>query len=37
MREIAVGTAQFETRDGDKRYNLAVIEELSRQAASRGA
>ncbi len=37
MREIAVATAQFEARDGDKRYNLAVMEDLSRQAASRGA
>ncbi|MBM3810439.1 MAG: nitrilase [Acidimicrobiia bacterium] len=37
MREIQVATAQFEARDGDKRYNLAVIEELSRQAAGRGA
>jgi predicted amidohydrolase len=37
MREIRVGTVQFEARDGDKRYNLQAIEDLSRQAAGKGA
>ncbi len=37
MREIQVGTAQFEARDGDKAYNLGVIETLSRRAAGLGA
>ncbi len=37
MEEIRVATAQFEARDGDKAYNLAVIERLSARAASEGA
>ena len=37
MREIRVGTAQFEVRDADKSYNLGVIERLARDAAVRGA
>jgi predicted amidohydrolase len=37
MRDIRVGAAQFEHRDGDKEYNLSRIEALSAQAASLGA
>ncbi len=37
MQEIRAGVAQFEARDGDKAYNLAVIEELTRRAASQAA
>jgi predicted amidohydrolase len=37
MREIRAGAAQFEVRDGDKTYNLDVIERLARQAAAQGA
>jgi len=34
MKEIKISTAQFEHRCNDKDYNLSVIEELSRKAAS---
>ena len=37
MREIRIGAAQFEARDGDKEYNLGVIERLAAKAASTGA
>ncbi len=37
MREIRVGTAQFEARDGDKVHNLSRIRELTRRAADMGA
>lgn len=37
MREIRVGAAQFEVRDAEKEYNLAVVERLTRKAAERGA
>lgn len=37
MREIRAGAAQFEVRDGDKDYNLKVIEKLARQAREQGA
>jgi predicted amidohydrolase len=37
MRDIRIGTAQFEHRDGDKAYNLARIRDLVGRAASRGA
>ena len=37
MREIRVGAAQFEVRDADKAYNLAVIESLARKAVEEGA
>ena len=32
-----IAVAQFEPKDGDKRYNLSVIEELVKRAKSRGA
>jgi predicted amidohydrolase len=37
MRDIRVGTAQFEHRNGDKTYNLARIKGLSRRAVEQGA
>jgi predicted amidohydrolase len=37
MRELRAGAAQFEARDGDKIYNLDVIEHLSRQARAQDA
>ena len=37
MRQIRVGAAQFEVKDGDKGYNLGVIGRLARQAVSEGA
>jgi predicted amidohydrolase len=37
MRDIRVGTAQFEAADGDKAYNLGRIEQLSRDALQQGA
>jgi len=37
MREIRVGTAQFENRDNDKEYNLSRIEALTAQAVEQDA
>lgn len=37
MRQLRVATAQFEPGDGDKPYNLARIDHLTRQAAAQGA
>ena len=37
MRDIRIGTSQFEHRDGDKAYNLGRIRELTRRAAALGA
>lgn len=37
MKEIRIATAQFETRKGDKAYNLSRIEELAGRAAEQGA
>ncbi|HZO51667.1 MAG TPA: nitrilase-related carbon-nitrogen hydrolase, partial [Bryobacteraceae bacterium] len=37
MQELRIATAQFESRDGDKQYNLGRIEALARQAAAQGA
>ena len=37
MKEINIATAQFQTRNGDKKYNLNRIEELTKQAAEKGA
>lgn len=36
MQDLTIATAQFESRNGDKTYNLSVIEKLSRQAAEKG-
>lgn len=35
--ELRIATAQFENRSGDKEFNLATIDELSRKAAALGA
>src|SRR5262249_46562432 len=37
MRDIRIGTAQFEHRDADKAYNLSRIRELTRRAVEQGA
>jgi predicted amidohydrolase len=37
MRTLKVAVAQFEPKDGDKAYNLSVIEELTARAKDRGA
>jgi predicted amidohydrolase len=37
VRDVRVGAAQFEHRDGDKAYNLGRIEELASRAARQGA
>ena len=37
MKEINIATAQFQTRNGDKKYNLSRIEELTSEAAGKGA
>jgi predicted amidohydrolase len=37
MQDIRIATAQFETRNGDKEYNLSKIDELTGKAADQGA
>ncbi len=37
MKQIRIATAQFEAADGDKAYNLKVIEQLSAEAKADGA
>jgi predicted amidohydrolase len=37
MKEINIATAQFQTRNGDKEYNLSRIEKLTKEAAAKGA
>jgi predicted amidohydrolase len=37
MRTLKIAVAQFEPKDGDKEYNLSVIEKLTAEAKSRGA
>ena len=37
MRDVRIGAAQFENRDGDKAYNLGRIRELTRRAVEQGA
>lgn len=37
MENIKIATAQFEHRSNDKDYNLAIIDNLSKQAAQQGA
>ncbi len=37
MENLKISTAQFENKSGDKSYNLDVIDELTRKAASDGA
>src|SRR3954463_7884988 len=37
MENIRIASAQFEHRNGDKKYNLAIIEKLAAEAAAKGA
>ncbi|MEO9022086.1 MAG: nitrilase family protein [Ginsengibacter sp.] len=37
MRTLKISVAQFQPKDGDKEYNLSVIEELTAKAKSAGA
>jgi len=37
MKEIKIATAQFTTRNGDKEFNLSRIEDLTAEAAKKGA
>ncbi len=37
MRSLSIAAAQFEPHDGDKNYNLSVIESLTSQAKNKGA
>jgi len=37
MRDIRIGAAQFEHRNGDKQYNLSVMRTLTAAAVERGA
>jgi predicted amidohydrolase len=37
MKNIRIATAQFEHKSNDKVYNLSIIDNLSRRAASQGA
>ncbi len=37
MKKINIATAQFQTRNGNKEYNLSRIEALTAEAAGKGA
>ena len=37
MKDINIAVAQFEPKDGDKAYNLSVIEQLTKKAKEAGA
>jgi 5-aminopentanamidase len=37
MNNLKISTAQFEHKSGDKKYNLSVIEKLSKKAAAEGS
>ena len=37
MRKLKIATAQFQPRDGDKTYNVSVIETLTAKAKEQGA
>jgi len=37
MKNIAIATAQFTPKDGDKSYNLSVIDKLAKSASLQGA
>lgn len=37
MDDIKISTAQFETKNGDKAYNLSVIEKLAKKASEEGS
>ncbi len=37
MKKLKISTAQFENKNGDKNYNLSVIEKLAKKAADEGS
>jgi predicted amidohydrolase len=37
MNNLNISTAQFENRSGDKKYNLSIIDKLSKKAAEEGS
>ena len=37
MKQLRIAAAQFEPKDGDKAYNLSVIDRLSKEAKDQGA
>lgn len=37
MEKLKISTAQFENKNGDKEYNLSVIDKLTRKAAEEGS
>ncbi len=37
MQKIKISTAQFENKNGDKEYNLSVIDKLAKQATAAGS
>ncbi len=37
MRKLNIAVAQFEPHDGDKKYNLSIIEKLTKEAKRKGA
>lgn len=37
MKQLRIAAAQFEPKDGDKAYNLSVIDRLSKEAKEQGA
>ena len=37
MENLKIAVAQFEPKDGDKKYNLAAVEELTKRAKENGA
>lgn len=37
MNNLKIATAQFENKSGDKKYNLSVMDQMAKQAATQGA
>jgi predicted amidohydrolase len=37
MKNLKISTAQFENKNGDKNYNISVIEKLAKKAAEEGS
>ncbi len=37
MKDLKIAVAQFEPKDGDKNYNLSIIEKLTQEAKQNGA
>lgn len=36
MRKLTIAVAQFEPKDGEKKYNISVMEQLAATASKRG-